>query len=151
MSTTPSGAAIDALVLLAHGSADARWRQPFEALAASLAARAAGVSSPSSSPSAPQGREDRPPALVVELCYLQLCPPDLEQALERCVARGARRVRVLPLFLSGGGHLLRDVPDAVKHTAARFPALMVETSGALGEEPEVVAGLLEACLRLARG
>ncbi len=116
-----------ALVLLAHGSRDARWRQPVEALRELLRARGARV----------------------ELAYLQFCPPTLAEALAACAARGEREVLVVPLFLSGGGHLLRDVPEAIASAAALQPTLAVRSAGALGEEPEVLEAMASAVLRLA--
>jgi sirohydrochlorin cobaltochelatase len=115
------------VVLLAHGSRDARWREPIEALRERL-------------------RED---GRRVELAYLQFSPPTLDEALAACAARGERELLVVPVFLSGGGHLLRDVPDAIARAAARQPALAVSTCGALGEEPEVLAAMMSAVRRLA--
>jgi sirohydrochlorin cobaltochelatase len=123
-----SAAPLRALVLYAHGSRDPRWRQPFEELRAELARRAA-------------------PA-PVELAYLAFCAPTLEQALGSCAGRGAREALVVPLFLSGGGHLGRDVGAAIAAAAASTPSLRVRASGALGEEPEVREALAGACLRL---
>lgn len=114
-------------MLLAHGSRDARWREPVEALRDRLA-RA--------------GRR-------VELAYLQFSPPTLDEVLAICAARGEHELLVVPVFLSGGGHLLRDVPEAIARAAARYPALAVSTSGALGEEPEVLAAMERAVLRIA--
>jgi sirohydrochlorin cobaltochelatase len=117
------------VILLAHGGRSARWRRPFEAL-----------------------REQVSDALApaeVTLAYLQLCRPTLEEALRGCGARGAVEVLVIPVFLSGGGHLLRDLPRAVAAAAAGQPDLRVEISGALGEEREALDGMVRACLRLA--
>lgn len=116
------------IVLLAHGSPDARWRQPLEALAERLRGRA--------------------PDLGVALAYLQFCPPDLEQALRACREAGGISALVVPVFISGGGHLLRDVPEAVERAAAAVEGLSVRCSGALAEEPEVLDALADAALRL---
>lgn len=118
------------IVLLAHGSADARWRRPIEALARSIEARAHG-----------QG---------VALAYLQFCEPTLEQALRRCRDGGGVSALVLPVFISGGGHLLRDVPEAVARAAQAAQGLSVRCAGALAEEPEVLEAMAAAALRLGR-
>ena len=116
------------IVLLAHGSRDARWREPLEALRDRIA-----------------GGDRR-----VELAYLQFCPPTIADALSACASRGDREILVVPVFLSGGGHLLRDVPEAIASAAAAHPALSVHTTGVLGEEPEVLEAMARATIRLAR-
>jgi sirohydrochlorin cobaltochelatase len=118
------------VVLLAHGSGDARWRQPFEALRKRVEAAAGG-------------------AFGVALAYLQFCWPTLEQALQDCQQVGGRQVLVVPVFMSGGGHLMRDVPQAIEDAARAAPGLQVQASGALAEEAEVAAAMTGAVLRLA--
>jgi sirohydrochlorin ferrochelatase len=49
----------------------------------------------------------------VVTAYLQHNEPELPEAVARLRAAGWRRVRVLPLLLSRGGHLADDVPVAV--------------------------------------
>ena len=118
------------MVILAHGSNDARWRRPFEALLAQLEAAAQGP---------------------VALAYLQFCQPDLAAALADVQARGATEAVVIPAFMSGGGHLLRDVPEQVAQAAQDVPDLAVTCAGALAEELEVAAAMVAACLRLGGG
>lgn len=117
------------IVLLGHGSRDPQWSQPLQQLSELL--RRGG-------------------AAGVELAYLQLAEPTLEQALGRCRDAGAAEVLVVPVFLAGGGHLLRDVPQQVQAAATAVGGLRVRCAGAMGEEPEVLAGMVAACLRLAQ-
>lgn len=107
-----------ALILFAHGSRDAHWARPFEALQAQLA-----------------------PVYDVELAFLELMPPTLEQAVSRLAARGARRVRVVPVFLGQGAHLKRDLPALAAAAGARHPELDISLEPAIGEQPEVIAAL----------
>lgn len=113
-----------ALVLFAHGSRDAQWAQPFEALRARLA-----------------------PRFDVELAFLELMPPTLEEALARLAARGARRVRVVPVFLGQGAHLKRDLPALAAAAGARHPGLEISLEPALGEQPAVIEALAAAIAR----
>ena len=117
------------IVLLAHGSGGTAWRRPLEQLLEQL--------------------EDEAPDRGICLAYLQLAEPTLTEALRACRDHGARQVTVVPVFLSGGGHLLRDVPRTVADAAAEVGGLEVRCTGALGEEPEVLAGMAAACKRLA--
>lgn len=110
-----------ALILFAHGSRDAQWAQPFEALRAALA-----------------------PHCDVELAYLELMAPTLEEAVARLAARGARRVRVVPVFLGQGAHLKRDLPALAAAAGARHPGLQIALESAIGERPDVIAALAAA-------
>jgi len=58
---------------------------------------------------------------LVEAAFLELGQPDLEGAVVRLLARGARRVLVMPYFLTMGLHLERDLPALVGAIAARHP------------------------------
>jgi sirohydrochlorin cobaltochelatase len=116
-----------ALVLFAHGSSDPRWGEPLRVLQAALAARR--------------------PELPVLLAALK-GGESLEDALARAAQLGASTALVVPVFLSGGGHLLRDVPELVRRAAASQPQLEVRCAATLGEQPEVVEAMAAACVRL---
>lgn len=112
----------DRLILFAHGSRREAWRSPLEALAARLGERL--------------GRPDG-----VALAYLELCPPTLGEAAATAAAEGVERLRVLPLFMSGGGHVARDLPPLVESARAACPGLVIEVLPALGEHPLVLDAL----------
>ncbi|MCB9536154.1 MAG: CbiX/SirB N-terminal domain-containing protein [Myxococcales bacterium] len=112
----------DRLVLFAHGSRRGAWRAPLEALAARLGERL--------------GRPE-----AVALAYLELCPPSLGEAAAAALADGVERLRVLPLFMSGGGHVAHDLPPLVEAARAACPGLRIEVLPALGEHPLVLEAL----------
>ncbi len=55
-----------------------------------------------------------------EVCcaFLEAAQPSIPDAINRCVERGAREVRVLPYFVLTGKHVLQDIPRMV-HEASR--------------------------------
>lgn len=106
------------LVLFCHGSRDARWRQPFEKVAAELG-RLHGA--------------DR-----VRLAYMEFVGPTLMDVAGEASAERIAHLRVLPMFMSGGGHVSRDVPEQARAVEARFPDLRVEILQAVGEHPVVL-------------
>jgi sirohydrochlorin cobaltochelatase len=108
------------LILVAHGSRDPRWRAPFERL-----------------------RDELRSELPVELAFLELAPPDFAQATAAAVAAGARRIRVLPLFMAGGAHVERELPALVDAARAAHPGVTFELLGAIGEHPRFVELLRE--------
>jgi sirohydrochlorin ferrochelatase len=54
---------------------------------------------------------------LVETAFLEQGRPDLGGAIEAAVAQGARRVVVVPYFLTLGLHLQRDLPKIVSGLA----------------------------------
>jgi sirohydrochlorin cobaltochelatase len=114
----------DACVLLAHGSRDPAWVAPFERIAARV-------------------RAIRPDAGEVALAYLEHARPDLAEAVDGVVARGARRVRVVPLFLGVGGHVRKDVPALVESARARHPGIEIAVTASLGEADAVLEAVAD--------
>ncbi|WP_325051844.1 CbiX/SirB N-terminal domain-containing protein [Modicisalibacter coralii] len=115
----------DALILLAHGSRDPRWRAPFDNLAAALAERL-----------------ERP----LRLAYMELCEPSLESVAAELDAAGCRRAEVLPLFFAAGRHLREDVPGQIAALHGQHPSLALELLAPVGEHPafvDALAGIIE--------
>ena len=112
-----------AIVLLAHGSRDPQWRQPVEAVARRVAARAPGT--------------------AVRCAYLELTEPDLPAAVAELVEAGARRVRVLPVFLGMGKHAREDLPRLAQALKQSHPGLELELLPAAGEQDRLIDLLAE--------
>lgn len=112
---------VKTLILLAHGS-----RTP-AALAEmqDLAARMSG------------GRGDpaREPDWAIRGAFLSLTAPDLAQAVDAAVAEGSRDVRILPLFLFSGKHVLADIPEQVAALRARHPGISLTLLEPIGQHP----------------
>ncbi|CAN7405485.1 sirohydrochlorin chelatase [Variovorax paradoxus] len=106
------------IVLLAHGSRDERWREPIEAVAARVTALD------------PQAR--------VACAYMELAAPDLRTAAAALIASGAKRLRVVPLFLGMGKHAREDLPLQVDALRQAWPQVDFQLAGIVGEEPELV-------------
>ena len=79
---------------------------------------------------------------VVEASFLELAEPAIDAGAARCVAAGAERVVLLPYFLSAGVHVRRDLAEACRRLAARYPGVEFRLAEPLGRHPlllEVVA------------
>ena len=105
-------------VLLAHGSRDARWREPIEAVAARML-------------------QDDPTARVV-CAYMELATPDLHSAAGGLIADGATAIRVVPLFLGMGKHAREDLPMQLDALRKTWPQVDFSLARIVGEEPELV-------------
>ena len=126
MDLAPSMTPSHALVLFAHGSRDPLWRAPIEAVAARIRQQAPG----------------RP----VRCAYLELCSPDLPQAVAELVALGAGAVTVVPMFLGTGRHAREDLPVLLDTLRATHPQLSITVQGAVGEDPRMTALMADIAL-----
>ena len=105
------------LVVFAHGSADPRWRLPFEKLTASLAENLGG---------------DK-----VRLAYMQFAHPSLADIALEAARDGKFHLRVLPLFLAAGGHMAEDIPFQIEAIQMSVPQVKIELLPPVGEHPRV--------------
>ena len=104
-----------AILLIAHGSRQAAANDDLVQLA---------------------GRLSRTTAYpIVEPCFLELADPTIPEGGSRCVLRGAKRVLMLPYFLSAGVHLERDLRAARDELASRFPGVDFRLGISLGPHP----------------
>jgi sirohydrochlorin cobaltochelatase len=84
----------------------------------------------------------------VALSFLEFSAPNMADAARELRDAGAKNVLIVPVFLSGGGHVANDIPALVAAQRKQYPEMTFDVSGALGEEPEVAAGMVTAIGRL---
>ena len=115
-----------AVIVFAHGSRDPLWRAPVEAVAARIAQRAPGA--------------------FVACAYLELCAPELPEAVAQALAAGARRIRVLPLFFGMGKHAREDLPALMATLQTTHPEVRFELMRPAGENERLTALLADLAL-----
>ncbi len=115
------------LILLAHGSRDARWAEPFERLRERVA----------------RAIPDARPTLA----YLELMSPDLAASAAALCNEGCRAVVVVPVFLGQGGHVHDDLPRLVESVAARHPESEFRLADVAGEDAAVLDAIAAFCVR----
>jgi sirohydrochlorin cobaltochelatase len=123
-----------AVILFGHGARDAAWAQPMERVRDRLRTQA--------------------PEVGAELAFLEFIAPTLDEAIDTLVARGARRIVVVPMFIAQGGHLKRDLPQLVAAACARHPDREITQALAVGESDAVIdamASYAQDCVRRGRG
>ena len=69
---------------------------------------------------------------VVEVSFRELHEPNIQQGIDACVARGAKRILLMPYFLFMGAHVLHDLPEEISEAKKRYPELIMEMGGHLG-------------------
>jgi sirohydrochlorin ferrochelatase len=72
---------------------------------------------------------------IVVASFLELAEPGIEEGGARCVEARARRVVLVPYFLSAGVHVRRDLTAARDRLAARFPNVEFRLAEPLGRHP----------------
>ena len=110
----PGGNVETALLLIAHGSRQADANADLHHVVEGLRRRGHAA---------------------VEAAFLELAEPDIDEGGARCAACGARRVVLLPYFLSAGVHVRRDLAAARDRLAARFPGVEFRLAEPLGRHP----------------
>ena len=103
------------LILVAHGSHDARWRASVEKLTESLQAELG---------------PDK-----VRLAYMDCTPPTLEDVVSDALRAGVAGFRVLPLFVTDEGHVDRDIRPVVEQLRQEHESASVELMPAVGQHP----------------
>ena len=78
------------------------------------------------------------PDRIVEVGFLEMTDPAAGLVLDDMVARGVRRVVVLPLMLLAAGHSKSDVPAIVLEGRQRHPDLELIFGSPLGVVPELI-------------
>jgi len=104
----------EGLVLFAHGSREPEWATPFERIAQQLST-----------------------SYLVELAYLERMKPTLDEAVASVVKRGAKRIRIVPLFLGAGGHIKEDLPKLAEAARARHAGVEIVLEMTIGERQEI--------------
>lgn len=75
---------------------------------------------------------------LVEVAYLELAAPAIPEAAATCVARGARRVLLMPYFLSAGTHVVDDLRTLRIELAGSHPGITFELCPPLGLHPRML-------------
>lgn len=102
-----------AILFFAHGSRDANWRRPFDAILADFRGMHA--------------------TKLAELAFLEFMTPDFAVAVKSLAEQGATQIRVIPLFLAEGSHTRRDLTALIETAQMAHPAIVFTVSPAIGE------------------
>jgi len=110
------------VILWAHGSAVPEANEEVARLAAEVTRRA---------------------QCPARCAFLEQAQPDLPAAVAEAVAAGARRIVVIPYFLTMGVHMRRDLPRLIAEQQARFPAVDFRAGQSLEGYPGMAQALLD--------
>jgi len=112
-----------AIILFGHGARDSRWREPFDRLVSLW--------------------REQYPNTPVELAFLELMQPSLEEAVATLANKGSTEITVVPVFFGQGGHLRNDFPVLLEECRAQFPSIQLSATPAVGEDLAVLQAIID--------
>jgi sirohydrochlorin cobaltochelatase len=112
-----------AIVLFAHGARDEQWAEPFRKMQSMV--------------------RDNKPGVPVELAFLELMQPSLDEAVAGLAARGITNISVIPLFMGQGGHLKEDLPLKLAEIRRRHPTVSIRISPPVGEAHAILVAIAD--------
>ena len=112
-----------AIILFGHGARDSRWREPFDRLASLW--------------------REQHSETPVELAFLEMMQPSLEEAVASLVGGGATQITVVPVFFGQGGHLRNDFPVLLTACQEKFPQITLSATPAVGEDLAVLQAIVD--------
>ncbi len=112
-----------AIILFGHGARDSRWREPFDRLASLW--------------------RDQHADTPVELAFLEMMQPSLEEAVATLATRGSTEITVVPVFFGQGGHLRNDFPVLLDECRSKFPNIQLSATPAVGEDLAVLQAIID--------
>ena len=112
-----------AIILFGHGARDSRWREPFDRLASLW--------------------RQQHQKVPVELAFLEMMKPSLDEAVSSLVTAGADNISIVPVFFGQGGHLRNDFPALLDACRAKFPEVTLSATSAVGEDLSVLQAIVD--------
>lgn len=116
------------IILFAHGSRDALWRLPIEAVADRMRALS--------------------PDVLVDCAYLELTEPDLQETVKGMALKSIQHISIVPMFLGVGRHAREDLPVLVRNLKVLYPHIHFELRKAIGEEMAITDAMAKVALAL---
>ncbi|MBI5920826.1 MAG: CbiX/SirB N-terminal domain-containing protein [Betaproteobacteria bacterium] len=114
------------IVLLGHGARNPEWAAPFVRIRDAIL--------------------KRQPAACVEMGFLELMRPTLDEAIDILVNRGIRQIVIVPIFMAAGVHIKKDLPLLAAAAMERHAQLNISLAEPVGEVPEVIGAMADYAL-----
>ena len=115
-----------ASILFAHGARDPGWAGSLWRVREQMLARSSG--------------------LRVELAFFGFIEPTLPDCVASLFNEGFERIVIVPMFIAQGGHLKKDLPLIVEELRHRYPQVVFEVAGPVGEAERVVQAMADQAL-----
>lgn len=114
------------ILLFGHGARNPEWAEPFHRIRELILAQ--------------------DPAALVEFGFLELMQPRFDAGIDALVRQGANEIIVVPVFVAGGMHVKKDLPQMAGDSMERHAGLIIRLAPPVGEAaPVLVAMAKYAC------
>lgn len=108
---------MEGILILAHGSKRIETEKTLDSLVEKVKSKA--------------GKELVCPA------YLQFSEQNLEKGIDHLVSKGAKTIKVVPMFLFDGIHVTEDIPKELDEIKAKYPEANISMSMHLGDDDRI--------------
>jgi sirohydrochlorin ferrochelatase len=85
---------------------------------------------------------------IIEVAFREMHAPNIQEGIDACVARGAKKILLMPYFLFMGAHVLQDLPEEIVEAQKRHPGLEMTMGPHLGVHRKLAELVVE---RIAEG
>jgi sirohydrochlorin ferrochelatase len=123
--TLTTGEVMEILLLVAHGSRKEAANQEVRELAARIEQQSAASYQ------------------TVVPAFLEFAQPDIANGVDQCVKLGAKKITVVPYFLSAGAHVNRDVPDQLEAARLRHPSVNLRLTPHIGAADGILQSVID--------
>jgi sirohydrochlorin ferrochelatase len=82
--------------------------------------------------------------------FLEFAQPDIGAGVDYCVKLGAKKITVVPYFLSAGAHVNRDIPGQLEIANLRYPGVELHVTRHFGAADGIVESVID-CASLSTG
>ncbi|GFE56511.1 sirohydrochlorin chelatase [Geobacter sp. AOG1] len=80
---------------------------------------------------------------IVEVSFREQHLPNIQQGIDACVAKGAKRVILMPYFLFIGAHVQEDLPEEMIRARERYPRVEFAMGTHLGVHRKLAEVVVE--------
>lgn len=115
------------IILFGHGARNPGWAAPFHRIRDAILARQ--------------------PDARVEMGFLELMRPTLDEGIDRLVAQGVSEIVIVPIFMAAGSHVKKDLPLMAAAALDRHPTLAITIADPVGDAAEVVGAMADYALK----
>lgn len=119
------------ILLFGHGARHPSWAEPFHHIRAAMLAADSGAR--------------------VEFGFLELMRPTFDEGIDSLVQQGATEIIVVPIFIAGGSHVHKDLPQLAANAMERHAGLCISLAAPVGEARQVLAAMADYALHALPG
>lgn len=71
---------------------------------------------------------------LVVPAFLQFSRQNLETGIDRLVLKGAKSIKIIPMFIFDGVHVTEDIPKELEEIGLKYPDIAIRMSRHIGDD-----------------